>query len=201
MTKTPESVPWGSLALVCYIPDPLGSFLHSLRKLMPGEEPPLAHITILPPRPLKLPLETALRQAARILDRFSPFEVHLSQVHCFPGTKLLYLDITDGEEPLHEMHDALNQGDLEHQEPFEFSPHLTIGGPVAPEDLGQVKILAEETWRSSQHSPGFTVDEIIGLWSPDDASVGSWQRLWNYRLKPSAEQTSLGAAVGVIQTS
>ena len=201
MIKTPESVPWGSLALVCYIPDPLGSFLHSLRKLMPGEEPPLAHITILPPRPLKLPLEAALRQAEGILDRFSPFEVHLSDVHCFPGTKLLYLDIADGEEPLYEMHDALNQGDLEHQEPFEFNPHLTIGGPVAPEDMGPVKILAEETWRASQHSPGFTVEEIIGLWSPDDASVGSWQRLWNYHLKPSAARATLGTAVGISQTS
>lgn len=201
MTKTPESVPWGSLALVCYIPDPLGSFLHSLRKLLPGQESPLAHITILPPRPLKLPLEDALRQAGGILDRFSPFEVHLSKVHCFPGTKLLYLDIADGEEPLHDLHDALNQGDLEYAEPFEFSPHLTIGGPVSAEQLEPVKILAEETWRASQHSPGFTVEEIIGLWSPAHASVGSWQRLWNYRLKPNNGRTSIAMAVGTSQTS
>src|SRR5882757_8928711 len=179
MKKTPESVPWGSLALVCYIPDPLGSFLHSLRKLLPGEESPLAHITVLPPRPLKLPLQTALQQAEAILDRFSPFEVHLSEVHCFPGTKLLYLDIADGGEPLHEMHEALNMGDLRYEEPFEFRPHLTIGGPVPPDELEPVKILAEETWRSSQHSPGFTVEEIIGLWSPASAALGSWQRLWS----------------------
>jgi 2'-5' RNA ligase len=201
MTKTPEAVPWGSLALVCYIPDPLGSFLHSLRKLLPGEEHPLAHITILPPRPLKLSLEAALQKAEAILDRFSPFEVHLSDVHCFPGTKVLYLDIADGEEPLHEMHDALNRDDLEHEEPFEFRPHLTIGGPVAPEELEPVKILAEKTWQSSQHSPGFIVEEIIGLWSPASAAVGDWQRLWNYRLKPSAGRTSINGAVGTSQTS
>jgi hypothetical protein len=140
-------------------------------------------------------LETALQQAEMILERFPPFEVHLSEVHCFPGTKVLYLDIADGEAPLREMHDALNTGDLGHQESFEFRPHLTIGGPVSPDELEPVTTLAEESWRSSQHDPGFIVEEIIGLWSPGSATTGDWQRLWSYRLRPEAKN-SIGATAG-----
>ncbi|HMF75548.1 MAG TPA: 2'-5' RNA ligase family protein [Bryobacteraceae bacterium] len=202
MTKTPESAQWGSLALVCYIPDPLGSFLHALRQILPGEENPQAHITILPPRPLKLPLDAALQQAEIILERFAPFKVNLSEVDCFPGTKVLYLNIDGGFEPLHEIHAALNTGDLRHDEAFEFRPHLTLGGPVSPEQLESVRILAERTWRASRHSPGFTVREIVGLWSPSGVTAaGNWKRLWSYRLRPDPTENGCGAASGITQTS
>ncbi len=201
MSNVTPSAPWGSLALVSYIPEPLGSFLHDLRRILPGDEQPQAHITILPPRPLKLPLEMALQQAGCVLDRFSSFAVHLSKVDCFTGTKILYLDLSGGVATLREMHSALNKGDLGHDEPFEFRPHLTIGGPVSPENLEPVRIMVEETWRASRHSPGFTVEEIIGLWSPLDAAAGDWKRCWCYRLKPLPAGSGLDATVGATRTS
>jgi 2'-5' RNA ligase superfamily len=186
MTTMQDSAQWGSLALVSYIPDPLGSFLHSLRLLLPGEETPQAHLTILPPRPLRLPLEAALQRAASILDQFSGFEVTLSGVECFPGTKILYLGVSHGSAAIHELHTALNSAGLEDDEIFEFRPHLTIGGPVPEGQMKAVKLQAEAALRASKYSSAFMLEEVVGLWSRSTVPIDDWQRTWSYRLKPAA---------------
>src|SRR5450432_3138491 len=110
--KLPETPQWGSFALVAYIPDPLGSFLTSLRRILPGAENPQAHITILPPRPLRLPVESASLQAKNILRNFPPLNIQLGTVQMFQETSLLYLDVSEGSSSLNELHDALNAGPL-----------------------------------------------------------------------------------------
>jgi 2'-5' RNA ligase len=189
----------GSLALVNYIPDPLGAFLHSLRRLLPGEENPQAHITILPPRPLELPLESASLEARRVLNGFKCFEVELSSVRRFPDTNYLYLDIVEGTGTLHEMHEALNAGALRHVERFEYRPHLTIGGPVSEDALEAVQSKAERSWQASGCSPRLVVDEIVCLWLPHGGASSDWRRLWSHRLGGRAGK---GAAAGTTaQTS
>jgi 2'-5' RNA ligase len=172
----------GSLALVNYIPDPLGAFLHSLRRLLPGEENPQAHITVLPPRPLQLPVESASLEARRVLDGFARFAVELSSVRRFPDTNYLYLDIVEGDSELHAMHSALNAGGLNHVERFEYRPHLTIGGPVSEGALESVQREAEQAWRASGCSPRLVVDEIVCLWLPHGGASSEWQRLWSHWL-------------------
>ena len=130
MNDITHTTKWGSFALVSYIPDPLGSFLHDLRRSFPGEHNPQPHITILPPRPLKLPVDAALQRAHNVLLQFAAFEVELSKVRFFPETNVLYLDIAKGNRVLHDLHEALNAGDLDHSEEFEFRPHLTLSGRV-----------------------------------------------------------------------
>jgi 2'-5' RNA ligase len=190
---------WGSLALVSYIPDPLGSFLHSLRRLLPGDENPQAHITILPPRPLKLPVESASLGARKALDGFHRFEVELSSVRRFPKTSYLYLDIVEGSRTLHAMHAALNAGELSHIEKFEYRPHLTIGGPVGESSLESVQIEAESAWRASGCSPRLVVDEIVGLWLPTGGSSSDWKRIWSHWLGGHAGKSA--AAGTTAQTS
>lgn len=184
---------WGSLALVSYIPDPLGSFLHSLRRLLPGEEDPQAHITILPPRPLKLPVESASLGARKRLAGFSRFEVELSSVRCFPDTSYLYLDIVEGNRTLHAMHAALNAGELSHVERFDYRPHLTIGGPVGESSLESVQAKAESAWRASGCSPRLVVDEVVCLWLSPGGSSSDWKRVWSHWL---GGQAGKGAAAG-----
>ena len=177
---------WGSLALVNYIPDPLGGFLHSLRRLLPGDENPQAHITILPPRPLKLPVGSVSREARRVLNGFSHFEVELSSVRCFPDTNYLYLDIVEGNRALHAMHAALNAGGLSHVERFAYRPHLTIGGPVDASALESTQSEAERSWQGSGCSPRLVVDEIVCLWLPPGGASPDWQRLWSHWLGAQA---------------
>ena len=183
--KISEMQEWGSFALVTYIPDPLGSFLTSLRQILPGEDNPQAHITILPPRPLKLPVETASLQAQKTLAKFQPFSVELAEVNAFPESNIIYLEISEGNAKLHDLHAALNSGDLAHEEDFEFEPHLTLSGPIGSRNAAQFQKEATAAWRASETCPSLEVKEIAALWQPSNGSPNDWQRLWSYQLGQS----------------
>jgi 2'-5' RNA ligase len=199
MTKISDSPQWGSFALVSYIANPLGSSLQALRQLLPGEEKPQVHITVLPPRPLHLPLEEASAAAKQVLERFTRFEVELSSIQRFPDTSYLYLDIAAGSVRLHELHTALNHAELKHTERFAYRPHLTIGGPVSEENASEVIERAKTVWRASDCSPLFVVDEIVCLWLRPGGGPSEWNRSWSYWLGGEAGR---GAAAGTTnQTS
>ena len=193
LSDTPQ---WGSFALVSYLPDPLGSFLHGLRQHLPGDDNPQPHITILPPRPLKLPVDAASHQAQKVLFRFPAFEVVLSKVRHFPGTNILFLDIAKGNGPLYDLHEALSAGDLYHPEPFAFRPHLTLSGPVPTADLKTLCWNTEMVWRTSQCPARFILDEVVCLWLPPDSTQGEWQRLWSHHL--TSKQASAARAAAAV---
>jgi 2'-5' RNA ligase len=178
-----EASQQGQFALVSYIPEPLGSFLYELRRTLPGESNPRAHVTILPPRPLRVPVETASDQTLKVLAGFSAFEIELSTVQRFPQTNFLYLDIADGNELVHQLHDALNTDELAFEEEFEFRPHLTLGGPVPEPELEAFQGQAEVAWLATDHSRRFVVDEIVFLWLNPANPRGGWHRLWSYNLR------------------
>ena len=195
MNHITEATQWGSFALVSYIPDPLGSFLHKLRHSLPGEDNPQPHITILPPRPLKLPVEAASQQAQDILLQFPAFDVELWKVRSFPETHVLYLDLKSGNKALHDLHAALNAGELRHRETFDFLPHLTLGGPVALTDVQAVRERAEALWYPFEYPRCFLLDEIVFLWLSPDSSQGEWVRLWSQRLHAREATRAASAAV------
>ena len=193
-----ESSPWGSFALVSYIPDPLGPFFQELRRALPGDESPQPHITILPPRPLTIPVEAASEQAREILVHFRAFEVELSEVRCFPETSVLYLDVGEGSETLYALHAALNANDLKHLEQFDFRPHLTLSGPIPAAGLGAAQQQAEKAWSGSGYASRFLLSELVCLWLSPEGGVGEWQRLWSQGLQPreAAPAASASAATG-----
>ncbi|MFL6351333.1 MAG: 2'-5' RNA ligase family protein [Bryobacteraceae bacterium] len=194
MNHIPEAPRWGCFALVSYIPEPLASFLKGLREILPNSDSSEAHITLLPPRRLKLPVETASKQARTILSHFAPFDVELSKVRRFAETKFLYLDLGEGRSVVHELHDLLNKGDLFDSEEFEFRPHLTLGGPVSPGVLDSAQHQAELTWNTEHCAARFTVQEIVCLWSSPDSAQGEWHRLWSQKLSSAPARTSAAAA-------
>jgi 2'-5' RNA ligase len=187
---------WGSFALVSYIPDPLGSFLHNLRRSFPGEHNPQPHITLLPPRPLKLPVDAASQKAHNTLLQFAAFEVELSKVRSFPETNVLYLDIAKGNRVLRDLHQALNAGDLDHTEEFEFRPHLTLSGRVESAHLPWVRREAETAWYSSDHPRRFTLDEVIFLWLSPESRQCEWHRVSSRRLNGREDASRRAAIAG-----
>jgi 2'-5' RNA ligase len=201
MNDTPEAPLWGFFALVSYIPDPLGSFLQELRETLQGNDSSQAHITLLPPRALKVPVEVASTQVRSILRRFPAFEVELSKVRRFAATSFLYLDLREGDALVHDLHAALNTGELADPEEFEFRPHLTLGGPVSPGKLDFAQQQAELTWDAAQCSPRFVIDEIVFLWLSPDSAHGEWRRLWSQSLSPGALRSSAAAAAISHRTS
>ena len=102
-------------ALVVYIPDPLAGFLDDLRKELVAECLPRAHVTILPPRPLKAGqagTDAAIEQARTVAGGFAPFEIATGEVEIFPTTDVIYIGLQSGERELREMYRALNNGPL-----------------------------------------------------------------------------------------
>jgi 2'-5' RNA ligase len=177
-----NSANWGFFALVSYVPHPLGPCLDGLRQALPGTEFRQAHITLLPPRPLQVPVDAASKFTHRILDDCAPFEIRLQSVRRFPTTNVLYLDLAQGGDTVHKLHDALNAGELAFKEQFEFQPHLTLAGPVPDERIDAVQARAEHLWKSIEPNGRFTVTEIVALWSQPGAEPRSWQRLWSFSL-------------------
>jgi 2'-5' RNA ligase len=189
---------WGSFALVSYVPGPLGASLDGLRQSLQGSDPAHSHITILPPRPLNIPVERASAQAMSILRRFRAFEVELEAVSTFPATNVVYLDLAEGNRLVRELHQALNTGGLADDEQFEFHPHLTLGGgPIAEPALRLAEAEAKEAWSLLDLPKRFLLDEVVSLWTPPDAGPsGDWTRLWNYSLRFGILQYNKAAAIG-----
>lgn len=192
-TKLSDLPEWGSFALVAYLPEQLDSFLHSLRQELPDGEKPQAHITVLPPRPLNTAVEKVTRQAQAILSKFAPFGVQLSRVKVFPETNILYVDIAEGNDALHKLHDALNVDLLAHEENFDFLPHLTVSGPVPPKDLAKASAKAQRAWAKYTGEKNFEVNEIVALWQPMQGSADDWTRVWSQKLGDSGSSARAGA--------
>jgi 2'-5' RNA ligase len=192
-TKLSDFAEWGSFALVAYIPDPLGAFLQSLRRDLSGQENPQAHITVLPPRPLKASVETASREAKLVLGRFEPFPVGLQSVRVFSETHILYLDIGEGNKALHQLHDALNNGVLSHAENFQFLPHLTVSATIPFDRLADSKAAASRAWKDYLGEKRFEVGEVAALWQPPHGSPEDWHRLWEQRLSDAGSSARAGS--------
>jgi 2'-5' RNA ligase len=150
---------------------------------MPGENYSQSHITLVPPRPLRAPLDAVSAFAHQKLERFPPFEVVLGDVHRFPETNVLYLDLAVGHREVHLLHDALNEGVLAHGELFEFRPHLTIGGPLPEPEISALHREASQAWTARNGANRFQVSEAVALWwDPADRTL-EWQRLWTKELR------------------
>ncbi len=174
---------WGGFALVAYVPDPLQSLLNSLRASIPGIPLPPVHITVLPPRPLALPIEQACKRVEDITSDTPAFEAELSEVRYFAQSDFLYLDIAEGGNKIYDIHAKLNAGDLSHPEVYEFRPHLTLGGPV-PQNLTQA---TQETttsrWQELQCPRRILVDCLVCLWLDPARSDREWLKFHSFPLK------------------
>jgi 2'-5' RNA ligase len=189
MPATAEGSVRGRFAVVCYVPEPLGSAIGKLAHDLCGVARPEAHITILPPRPLRRSLDETSHIVRSTLERVPAFEVGLTDVCRFDGTNVLYLDLSDGSETIHRLHDALNQGDLAYDEPFEFRPHLTLSDPLSEADVDAVQQQAALIWKSFGVSR-FHSDEIVFLYAAPEDAKGQWRRQWSIRLNKAAPAQS-----------
>jgi len=149
-----------SFALVSYLSDPLAGFLNRLRRDLVPQCVAKAHVTVLPPRPLRIPREEAWQELQQGLQKFRPFRVELGDVALFPGFQAVYLSIGAGYQELERMHAALNIGRLAWEEPFQYYPHLTLAQELAPQELAAAMELAAARWREFPHPRGFTVDQL-----------------------------------------
>jgi 2'-5' RNA ligase len=119
--------------------------------------------------------------------------VELRSVKVFPETHILYLDVGEGDEMLHRLHDALNAGVLRYEEDFEFLPHLTISGTISAERLASANARASSAWENYQGGKRFQVSEVVALWQPPEGSSEDWNRLWDQKLGDAGSSARAGS--------
>lgn len=132
-------------ALVSYVPEPLGPTLDSLKTPPNGMPLSPAHITLLPPRPLRTDPLSAYERIREVLTGFPAFELELTEICRFPSTNVIYLAVGKGQDQIHELYRALNHGEFSHEEEFEFLPHLTLAYPSDLESAERIRIELEKS--------------------------------------------------------
>lgn len=146
-------------SLVTYLPQPLGCFIDQLRgELVPGCSLQ-AHVTILPPRPLREKPEVVWEHIRSTLRQFEPFEIQLNDVDIFPTSSVVHLALSRGFAQMQGLHGALNTGPAHFQEPFPFHPHVTLAQQITEEQLAAVFHLARYRWAEFRESRSFMVDK------------------------------------------
>ena len=159
-----DPIPWdriNSFALVSYIPEPLAGFLDRLRQELVPNCFLKAHATVLPPRPVTTNPEEAWSVIRALVPGFAPFEVEMTEVEVFPISDVIYVNIGRGAEELNKMHEALNINPLAFEEPFRYSPHVTLAQELQPDELDELIAVARARWAEFRFARTFQVDKVV----------------------------------------
>ncbi len=149
-------------ALVAYVKAPVGEFVERLRgELHPALSHLPAHLTVLPPRPLRGSEDEARQVVERICRNASPFEVVMGEVETFiPVTPTVFIRVAHAAYRLRELHDQLNIQALQAEEPWPYMPHLTIVKVGTPEEANNAFHVAEQRWSQYQGSRRVLIEEL-----------------------------------------
>jgi 2'-5' RNA ligase len=149
-------------ALVAYVKGPVGEFVEKLRRELHPELPHFAaHLTLLPPRPLRGTESAALQVLEAICGSTEPFEVTLGGMDSFaPTTPTVYIRVAYGAMRMCELHEQLNTQALEFVEEWAYIPHLTIA--KMPSEAAAVKALqtAGQRWEEYVGSRRVLLDRL-----------------------------------------
>jgi 2'-5' RNA ligase len=148
-------------ALVIYVPDPLGRFLDSLRRELVPHDNPHAHVSVLPPRPLRVEWPVASAQVRGLTDAWSPFDIELTNIEIFPVTEVVFIELGAGAAELRRMHTAMNRSVLDFVEPFDYHPHLTLAQEIAHQDVANMRETALRRWREYQGPRRFRAERAV----------------------------------------
>ena len=169
-------------ALVAYVRNPVGEFAEKLRHDLNPEQPDLcAHLTILPPRILKGSESDALQVIAEVCRPVAPFEIVMGDVETFaPITPTVFIRVAHAAYRLRELHDRLNTGPLQYDEPWPYMPHLTILKHRDVEAAFDAAEISRQRWAQYQDSRRILVDEVTFV--RESHEIGSWIDLTPIRL-------------------
>ena len=171
-------------ALVAYVKSPPGEFVEKLRReLHPDLPHHAAHLTILPPRPLRGTEGAALQELEHLCGQEKPFEVNLGAVDTFiPVTPTVFIRIDGTASRMCELHQRLNTGALEFREELPYIPHLTIVKMTA-ESLAQDAFhIARQRWAEYVGSRRILLERLTFV---REESQNNWVDLAPVHLGPT----------------
>ncbi len=149
-------------ALVAYVRNPVGIFVEELRREVHPEHGHLpAHVTVLPPRPLNGTEEQALAAVAKFAASQPSFEIGMGGVESFaPSTPTIFIRVARAAYRMRELHDAMNSGALQYDEPWPYMPHLTIAKLNCVPDVEQAIENVRRRWSSYVGSRTVRIDNL-----------------------------------------
>lgn len=155
--------------LVAYVTNPVGQFVETLRReLRPASPRAVAHLTILPPRLLRVSEAEALA-ALQAVGQHTAFHVVLGEVATFlPGTPTVFVGVGEGSEHMAALHRMLNAGVLASSETWPYVPHLTIVRMDTPEEAQSVVPQARARWQSYEGTRRVQVTELAFVREEED---------------------------------
>ncbi|HZU21504.1 MAG TPA: 2'-5' RNA ligase family protein [Terriglobales bacterium] len=149
--------------LVAYVSDPVGQWVEQIRKeLVPSQAGSAAHISILPPRPLIGTETEAIETLGELCRDVSAFEVAMGDVESFaPRTPTVFVRVAHAAYRMRELHDRLNTGSLEFEEPWPYMPHMTVAKMADWEQAARALEIAQERWARYTGPRRVHVKELI----------------------------------------
>ena len=150
-------------AVVFYLGGHLARLVDDLRaELNPAFAGKLAHVTVLPPRPLIISEDAAVEEARCQLADWIPFDIEISGVGTFfPVNGVVYLEVGRNARALYDMHHALNRGFMYRQEPYPFKPHITISQGMDEQRTFEVMRRVSEKWEQYDGPRTAFVDRLV----------------------------------------
>jgi len=137
-------------AVIAYVRSPVGILVEELRReLHPAHTHADAHLTILPPRPLRSSEQQALELLTEVSRAAKPFEVTMGEVETFiPITPTVFLRVACGAYRMRELRDQLNRDALCFDEPWPYMPHLTIAKMDSVSEAQKLLQVARQRWQA-----------------------------------------------------
>jgi len=161
-------------AVVSYLPEPLADFINRVRQELAPDCRLLAHITLLPPRPLACPLPIMRHEIEKGLAQFHTFRIALGEVAVFPVSDVIYLSIGTGRQQIRELHERLNHGRCLSREQWNFEPHVTLAQELAAAAVPQARETAVRRWKEYSGPREFTLDTVTLV---EGSTDGGWTDL------------------------
>lgn len=135
-------------SVVAYLRNAVGRFVEELRGDLHPEHAHLpAHLTILPPRTLRVGEREALKRLEELCREVQPFDIVLGEVESFvPTTPTVFLQVEHAAYRLRELHDRLNTDIFQGQEQWPYIPHVTIVKTEEDQRAREALELARRRW-------------------------------------------------------
>ena len=149
-------------AVIAYLKGRLGEFVDAQRdKLNPEYSSSLAHVTILPPRPLIFPPKDLVASLRRRCAHRDPFDVTVEGVSTFwPANGVVFLAVSEGFDQLLTLHRELNVAELRHTEPYPFVPHITIAQDLDDQATQEALVALSNAWETYAGRRTFRVETL-----------------------------------------
>lgn len=172
----------GQLALVAYIPGPLGKFLDRLRSDLVSGCNLQSHVTILPPRLLDAPESELVADLESKANATASFEIRLGPIEVFPITNVIYISLATGTSDVEDLHGKLTNSRFASMEMYPFHPHVTLAQEIPADKVPEVLERATSAWETWSKERSFTVDRLTFV--RNENGFG-WKTISEHGLQPA----------------